>query len=185
MKLNANRKQIIVGGCALTVLLIAISCEPAPSPAAAPIAITERTDDFVVSPDATDQACPMQVEGADVALSFVDGGGAFIFTTATSRALPIRRAARRLSAAYDTSLPPPGATGRSAARQIQQSPLGIATRVEYSDVAAGARVEVTAIDPKQVLLLQQRLRHEVARMRRTRSCRLEPPADRRQLPPFP
>lgn len=162
-----------VAGLVVSLLVGVATCRPAPTPTSAQG--THGVDELQASPGAWHGACPMHIEGADVTLDFVAGGAAFVFTTATQRPLPIRRAARRLTAAYATDLPPPETTGRSASQHIQPSPVGIATRVEYSDVVAGARVEVTAIDPRRVTLLQQRLQQEAARMRHTGECRLRPP----------
>lgn len=134
----------------------------------------ERTEQFVLHPELEATACPLQIEGTHVVLAPVSGGAALVFTAATGETLRVRMATRRLAALYDTPLPPAEATGETAEQYLEPAPLGVPTRVEYSDVAAGARMEVTAISPHEVRVLRRRLRAEVVRMQRTRSCTLEP-----------
>lgn len=112
-----------------------------------------------------DRACPLQVEGADVLLVPIKGGSAFVFTTALASPLQVRRRAWYFASLYDThgstatELQPPG-----------RSPAGFPTMAQYSEVAAGARVEIRPLSAGYVEALRAHLRRRLRHMQATRRC---------------
>lgn len=108
-------------------------------------------------------ACPMRVEGADVLLVPVKGGSAFVFTTALASPVEVRHRAWWFASSYNTR----AASGR---RELDRSPAGFPTMAQYSEVAAGARVEIRPLALEDTDELRAHLRRQLLHMQETRRC---------------
>ena len=109
-----------------------------------------------------DDACPMQVQGADVLLVPIKGGSAFVFTTSLAP-VEVRQRAWYFASLYNTR----SAAGRP---QLERSPAGFPTMAQYSEVAAGARVEIRPLAPEDADALRAHLRRQLVQMQATRRC---------------
>lgn len=105
-------------------------------------------------------ACPMGVEGTDVQVVPLARGVALVFTTPLESPLPLRRRVERFAASYDSV----------AASGFHDSAAGFPTRAVYSEVAAGARVEILPISAARLQDLRAHLRQRAAHMQVTQSC---------------
>lgn len=127
--------------------------------------ISERFQAEDAPPIPEQAACPMAVEGADVLLVPVKGGNALVFTTALASPLEVRRRAWYFAGLYDADGSPlPGLQPPEA------SPAGFPTSAQYSEVAAGARVEIRPLSAQHLPALREHLDRRLAHMRRTGSC---------------
>lgn len=113
-----------------------------------------------------EDVCPMAVEGADVNLVPIKGGTALVFTTALASPIPLRQRVWYFAARYDADGSPGGGL-----EPPQSSPAGFPTSAQYSEVAAGARVEIRPLADYQLRPLRAHLEDLVEHMRRTRTCR--------------
>lgn len=110
-------------------------------------------------------ACPMTVEGAEVLLVPIKGGSALVFTTALASPVEMRQRVWYFAGLYDADGSPlPGLQPPEA------SPAGFPTSAQYSEVAAGARVEIRPLSDHQLPALRAHLRRRLEHMRATRSC---------------
>jgi hypothetical protein len=151
------------------VSLCLTACARAPQRSqhiAAPPWTGEMSEGFAPSGEWPDEdACPMAVKGTDVQLVPLEGGVALIFTTPLKSAVPLRLRVRRFASLYDTD----GAPG-SRRRDLGTSPAGFPTRVQYSEVAAGARLEIRPVSNARLDGLRSHLRQRAERMQWTQSC---------------
>lgn len=115
--------------------------------------------------DAED-VCPMAVEGADVNLVPIKGGSALVFTTALASPIPLRQRVWHFAARYDAD----GSPGAGLSPP-EAAPAGFPTSAQYSEVVAGARVEIRPLSDYQLRPLRAHLTDLVEHMRRTRTCR--------------
>jgi hypothetical protein len=118
-----------------------------------------------LSPAFAEGACPMRVDGTDVLLIPIKGGSAFVFTTSLESPVEVRRRAWYFASLYDTHA--------STAADLQRpgrSPAGFPTMAQYSEVTAGARVEIRPLFSKDVEALRVHLRRSLQHMRATKSC---------------
>lgn len=132
-----------------------------------PPVTTEVSEGFggIAPPIDPELACPMTVEGANVLLLPIKGGSALVFTTALASPVEIRRKVWYFAALYDADGSPlPGLQPREV------SPAGFPTSAQYSEVAAGARVELRALSDHQAAALKAHLRGRFEHMRSTQSC---------------
>lgn len=129
----------------------------------------EISEGFPAAPaplgDAED-ACPMAVEGAEVNLVPIKGGSALVFTTALASPIPLRQRVWYFAARYDAD----GSPG-AGLDPLETSPAGFPTSAQYSEVAAGARVEIRPLTDDQLRPLRAHLTDLAEHMRRTSTCR--------------
>lgn len=112
-----------------------------------------------------DSACPMQVEGADVVLTPVRGGTALVFTTPLASPVEVRRRAWSFASLYDAD----GSTAPGL-QPPERSPAGFPTSAQYSEVVAGARVEIRPLGDEDLQKLRAHLERLAAHMRMTQTC---------------
>lgn len=160
------------------ILWAAATCACTVGCAASPAA--ERQKHIVVPPDTTEvseglgpdperahlaAACPMAVHGTDVLLVPIRGGSAFIFTTPLESPIEVRRRAWFFASLYDAdgSLAP-------GLQRPEQSPAGFPTSAQYSEVAAGARVEIRPLSDENLPALRAHLQRQLEHMQMTQSC---------------
>lgn len=134
---------------------------------AAPVHTGEISQGFPAAGAATDTAwaCPMQVEGTDLSLVPIRGGTAVVFTTSLASPLELRRRVWLFAAEYDAD--GAGAIERDASRV---SPAGFPTSAQYSEVAAGARVEIRPLSDRDLPALRAHLDERADHMRLTQTC---------------
>lgn len=131
----------------------------------APVHPGEISEGLTAAAAATDTAwaCPMEVEGTDLSLVPIRGGTAVVFTTSLASPLELRRRVWLFAAEYD-------ADGAGAIDASRVSPAGFPTSAQYSEVAAGARVEIRPLSDRNLPALRAHLDERADHMRLTQTC---------------
>lgn len=107
----------------------------------------------------------MDVKGTDVQLVPLERGVALIFTTPLESPIPLRQSVRGFAALYDAD-----ASEVARAGTTRPSPAGFPTRALYSEVAAGARVEIRPASSARLEDLRAHLRERAEQMQWTQTC---------------
>jgi hypothetical protein len=112
---------------------------------------------------AADRPCPMQVEGASVQATDVEGGAALTFTT-TGNVQDLRRKVDQMAQMHQQRH---GATpGRGMGQQGGMGMGHVAVQTRVEPIEGGARMIIMAEDPAEIAQVQQHARMMAGHMER-------------------